>query len=385
MRVLGNQPYVKATNADMPFGATIQNETETQEGTPVVEEVLGDVLMNIYRLLELAGINPTDNQDSDATQYQVVEALKNLPNSLNDVERILSLTTTVWSTDLKLSILPNKYFFFARASDDYDSTATYTFKGSEVSPSYNFTSTGFSASDELLVIIDTAGVRAYSLNVNKSEKEITLAMGNPLSFNDTANLVYEDNGNVYTDLPSSNQLQTVIRTDSAIADLIVNDIYLIQGHILCFCISPTEGRYRFYQFPFDNLTASDEIDVSSIFGDSTDYSPYVYTDGIYLYSTNIANTVTEDFEIIKLSYNPDTAEIDVVLTVSIDPTFVKTSNACVKDGKLYTLVSGTLASFNLTTGVKTILGVYNSIVGRIFNFNGSIYFTSGEVGKKWTL
>jgi len=385
MRVLGNQPYVKDTNADMPFGATIQNETETQEGTPVVEEVLGDILMNLYRLLELTGITPTDDQDSDSTQYQIIEALKKLPNTLNDVERILSLSTTVWSTDLKLSILPNKYFFFARASDDYNSALAYTFKGIDATPSYNFTSSGFSASEELLVVIDTSGVRAYSLNVNKSDKEITLAMGNPLSFNDTANLMYEDNGNVYTDLPSSNQLQTIIRSDSTIADLIVNDIYLIQGHILCFCISPTEGRYRFYQFTIDNLTTSEEIDVSSIFGDGTDYSPYVYTDGVYLYATNIANTVTEDFEIIKLSYNPDTPEIASVLTVSIDPTFVKTSNACVKDGKLYTLVGGSLASFNLTTGVKTILGVYDSVVGRIFNFNGNIYFTSGEVGKKWTL
>jgi len=385
MRVLGNQPYVKDTNADMPFGATIQNETQTQEGTPVVEEVLGDVLMNLYRLLELTGITPTNDQDSDATQYQIVEALKKLPNSLNDIERVLSLSTNVWSTDLKLSILPNKYFFVARASDDYDSSLSYTFKGSDASPSYTFTSSGFSASDEILVIIDTAGVRAYSLNVNKSDKEITLAMGNPLSFNDTSNLMYEDNGNVYTDLPSSNQLQTVIRSDSAIADLIVNDIYLIQGYILCFCISPTEGRYRFYQFNIDNLATSEEIDVSSIFGDSTDYSPYVYTDGVYLYATNIANTVTEDFEIIKLLYNPDTPEITTVLTVSIDNSFVKTSNACVKNGKLYTLVSGTLSSFNLTTGVKTVLGVYNSVVGRIFNFNGSIYFTSGEVGKKWTL
>jgi len=385
MRVLGNQPYVKDTNANMPFGATIQNETETQEGTPVVEEVLGDVLMNLYRLLELTGITPTDDQDSDTTQYQIVEALKKLPNTLNDVERILSLSTTVWSTDLKLSILPNKYFFFARASDDYDSALSYTFKGSDASPSYNFTSSGFSASDELLVIIDTAGVRAYSLNVNKSEKEITLAMGNPLSFNDTANLMYENNGSVYTDLPSSNQLQTIIRSNAGIPELIVNDIFLIQGYILCCVFNPVDERYFFYQFNIDDLSVSENIDISGIFGEVADNAPYIYTDGTYLYSTNRANSLADDFEFSKLSYNPATPEIASVSTFAIDNSFVKTSNACVKDGKLYTLVGGSLASFNLATGVKTILGVYDSVVGRIFNFNGNIYFTSGEVGKKWTL
>lgn len=385
MRVLGNQPYVKAIDANMPFGATIQNETESQQGTPVVEEVLGDVLMNIYKLLELAGITPTDNQDSDATQYQIVEALKKLPNSLNDVERILSLSTTVWSTDLKLSILPNKYFFFARASDDYDSALTYTFKGSDASPTIGFTSSGFSASDELLVVIDTAGVRAYSLNVNQSQKEVTLAMGNPLSFNDTSTLMYEDNGSVYTDLPSSNQLQTIIRTDSSIPNLIVLDIFLIQGHILCYCISPTEDRYLFYQFEFNNLSASQLVDDPSIFGNVVDYAPYVYTDGTYLYATNKANNVVDDFEINKIGYNPSLAQISLVSNFSLDNSFVKTSNACVKNNKLYTLVAGTLSSFNLNTGAKTILGVYNSVVGRIFNFNGNIYFTSGEVAKKWTL
>lgn len=385
MRVLGNQPYVKDTNADMPFGATIQNETETQEGTPVVEEVLGDVLMNLYRLLELTGITPTDDQDSDATQYQIVEALKKLPNSLNDVERVLTLNSDVWSTDLNLSLLPNKYFFIAIASDDYVSTVPYTFKGSNASPSYNFISKGFTASDEVLVIIDSASVRAFSLNLFSGNTDVFLAMGNPLSFNDTNKLMYEDNGNVYTDLPSSNQLQTIVRTESGIANLIVNDIYQMLGHILCFCFSPDDDLYFFYQFDINDLSVAQNIDVSAIIDGGTDYAPYVYSDGRYLYMTNGVNSSANDYAIRKFEYKPVDVEISLVSSIDIDATFVKTSNACVKNGKLYTLVSGTLSSFDLTTGVKTVLGVYNSVVGRLFNFNGSVYFTSGEVGKKWTL
>ena len=82
MKVLGNLPVNKDSNSIYPFGANIENETDTVSGTPVVREIYGDILMNLYRLLELTGVTPTDTEDNDSTQYQLVEALKKLPNSL---------------------------------------------------------------------------------------------------------------------------------------------------------------------------------------------------------------------------------------------------------------------------------------------------------------
>ncbi len=385
MKILGNLSVVKETNVNMPFGATIQNETETQEGTPVVREILGDILMNLYRLLELAGITPTNTEDSDITQYQIVEALKMLPNSLNDTERILSLNTTIWSTDLKLSVLPNKYFFIARASDDYVPSINYTFKGIEPFPSYGFTSDGFSASDEVLVIIDNTNVRVYSLSNFKANTDILLPLGNPLSFNDTNQVMYHDEGKVYTDLPSSNQLETTLRTFSTISNLKVKDVYILKGFVLCFCFSPDDDDYLFYQFSISDLTTPESIDVSTIIGRGTDYDTYCFTDGSYLYLTNSGNNSASDYSIIKLLYNPIDVEITSVSSFSIDTSFVKTYSSCVKTNNLYTFESGTLSTFNLSTGIKTILGVYTNVIGRIFNFNGRIYFSSGKVAKKWTL
>ncbi len=385
MKVIGNLPIVKDSSSNFPFGATIQNETDIQEGTPVVREIYGDVLMNLYRLLELAGITPTGTEDGDSSQYQIVEALKKLPNSLNDIERVLSLSTTVWSVDLKLSILPNKYFFFARASDNYNSALSYTFKGSDASPSYTFSSVGFSASDELLVIIDNSEVRAYSLNSLISDNsDLLLAMGDPLSFNDTDVLKYSENGVLYSDLPSVNSLQSVIISDSADASILVNDVFILQGYVLCFCYSVSNEEYLFYQFALTDLTSSNNV-TESVFGSTDDFSPYLFTDGTNLYATNDSNNSEDDFTIVKLAYNPVAATISFVSSIDIDNSFVKTSNAVVKSNKLYTLVSGTLNSFNLTTGVKSGLGQYDSVAGRIFHFNNKIYFASGEVAKNWTI
>jgi len=36
--------------------STIKNEVDGDEGTPVVEEIYGDVLTNIYKLLRLSGV-----------------------------------------------------------------------------------------------------------------------------------------------------------------------------------------------------------------------------------------------------------------------------------------------------------------------------------------
>jgi hypothetical protein len=47
------------------------------------------------------------------------------------------------------------------------------------------------------------------------------------------------------------------------------------------------------------------------------------------------------------------------------------------------MVSGILNTFNLTTGIKASIGNYSGVVGQIFKLNGQVYFTSGQVGKKW--
>lgn len=170
MKILANlTALVKRTDANLPFGKTIQDETETQQGTPIVSDLFQDLLSNIYRLLEKAKITPTNAFDGDTEGYQIIDALQKLPNTMNDVEQVLTLDGTTWSVDLDLDILPNKYFFLARASDDYDVAETYDFKGSG-DDTYLFTSEVFKTGNLLLIIIDTGTVRCYT--ISKSFKNV---------------------------------------------------------------------------------------------------------------------------------------------------------------------------------------------------------------------
>jgi len=113
----------------------------------------------------MAKITPTNEFDGDSTQYQLVDALKKLPNNLNDYERVLTLNEAgdTWSVNMDLTILPNKYFFLARPTDDFVVGETYSFKGT-TSETYSFTSEVFTTGNLLLIIIDTGAVRCYTIS-----------------------------------------------------------------------------------------------------------------------------------------------------------------------------------------------------------------------------
>lgn len=385
MRTIKNLVVPQNDDAKFPF-STIKNETDTEEGTPVVEEIYGDVLTNLYKLLQATGIVPTGTQDSDTSQYQILEALKKLPNTLNDIEQILTLTGTVWSIPLPIELLPNKYFFLARATDAYSNGGTYTFKGSGATE-YPFSSSGFKASDELLLIIDTSGVRAYSLAFLETvTDDVFTVMGLPIAFNDSNKMYYQSGGNMISDTPSINYLESIIRVDVSNGTVIVNDILISNGYVLCFCLIPASNTYFFRQFALTDLSVSFAVTlVGTSFANSSDFEPYVYAKQATVYVTNAMNSSANDYSITKLIYNVGAATLTLASSLNLDVTFEKTSNSVVKNELLYTLVTGVLSSYSLTTGTKTVLGDYGSINGNLFGFNGKTYFSSGEVAKAWTL
>jgi hypothetical protein len=385
MRTIKNLAVPQNDDVKFPF-STILNETDTNDGTPVVEEIYGDVLTNLYKLLQVVGITPTGTQDSDTSQYQILEALKKLPNTLNDIEQILTLTGTVWSIPLPIELLPNKYFFVARASEAYSNGGIYTFEGSGAT-SYPFTSSGFKASDEVLIIIDQSGVRAYSLSFLESiSDEIFTVMGLPIAFNDSNKMYYQSGGNLISDTPSINYLENIIRVDVSDGTVIVNDILISNGYVICFCLIPSTNVYFFRQFALTDLSVSAAVTlVGTTFGSTSNFSPYVYMKQGFVYITNSMNTSANDYSVSKLTYNAGTAQLTLASSLDLDVTFVKTSNAVVKNELLYTLVTGVLSSYSLTTGTKVLLGDYGSINGNLFGFNGKTYFSSGEVAKSWVL
>lgn len=383
MRTIKNLAIPQNSDPKFPF-STIRNETDTEDGTPVVEEIYGDILTNAYKLLQSVGLVPTGTQDSDTSQYQILEALKLLPNSLNDIEQVLSLSATTWGISFNLDYLPNKYVFVARASEDYVAGTSYSFKGSTATE-YPFSSSGFKASDELLVIIDQSSVRAYSLSsLGGSSSEVFTVMGTPVAFNDTTKVWYQEEGKLMSDVPSVDYLENIIRVDISNGTVLLNDIFVLNGYVLCFCVIPATNDYFFRQFVLTDLSVSQAVSLSGAsFSNASDFIPYVYAKQGLVLISNDMNTTTDDFSLSKFVYNPVGAVLTLSSTIDLDVSFVKTTNAAIKGDLLYTMISGILESYNVVSGTKLSLGTYSGVAGQIFGFNGEVYFTAGDVAKKW--
>jgi hypothetical protein len=384
--LLGLPTIVKDLSPQFPFG-TIQNETDTQDGTPVIREIYGDVLTNIYKLLKVVGITATGTEDSDISQYQIIEALKKLPNSLNDIEQVLDKTGLAWHVPFDLELLPNKYVFFARASESYVNGSSYTFRGLGLAE-YTFNSpTGFNASDELLIVIDSSEVRAYSLSfLSETSNDILTPFGSPIAYNDSNLLSYFENGNLLNDTPNTESIEQTIRVFESDGTLLVTDVFIVTGFCLCVVYYPSTVTYKVFQFDVSDYTIPELVTFSGgSIGAGTDYSPYFFTNGSVLFVTNGANANVNNYDVAKFTYNSATPSLTYVSSVNLDVAFEKTTNTVIKSGNLYTFKDNSLKYFNVNTGVMTVLDTYNGIVGQIFLFNSSVYFTSGEVGKKWTI
>lgn len=384
MKVIEQLSVPKEVSSDYPFGAII-NETDTEDGTPVIREIYNDLLQNCYKILALSGITPNGNEDNETSGFQLVEAIRKLPNLLNDVEQILSLSTTVWSVNFKFSLLPNKYMFFAKASENYNDTLTYTIKGSEANPIYDFSSpTGFNANDELVIVLDTSGVKAYSLNSLTAEPtEIKTPFGTPIAYNNSSKVYYFENGYLISDTPTSNTIESIVRTERSDSSIVVLNAFILKGKLLLFCFSVSNGNYFFYQFDMSNLTTGTLVTYS--IDDAENYNPYCYTDGTYVYLTNDANTEVDDFILRKLNYNETTAVITNNSSITLENSFVKTTNVVMKSNALISLVGSELNSFSLGSATKTEIAFLTANSGNVFVHNGDYYHGVDVVATKWTI
>ncbi|QCW21145.1 hypothetical protein [Flavobacterium phage FCOV-F14] len=389
MKVLGNLPIIKDVNSVYPFGAAIKNQTETEQGTPAIREIYNDVLMNIYKILQLTGVNPSNKEDNNYNGYQIIEALKKLPNSLNDIEQILTLDGTVWTVPFDLQYLPNKYMFVARASEDYNPTITYTFKGLGVTELPFNNINGFSATDELLVIIDTSGVRSYSLNKPTEASSIVYTgTGQVVTFNDLNTVYYYNNnfssGWLVADTPNSCDILNIVRLFASKGTLEIKDIFIHNNTIVCFCFDPSDSTYFIYDVDLTKLTVSFNIELSND-ADSY-YDPVAYMDengDLWMTNRGNLNGGVNNNEVYKFVRN-GLGIFTFNSTITLDVSFVKTRNAAIKHGFLYTHFELYLNKYNLTTGALTS-SVYFPAIGQLMQLNGEVYFNSGYIAKRFDL
>lgn len=383
MRTVDQFSIPQDSDVKYPFGSTIKNETETDEGTPIVEEYIGDIIQNLYKLLKLTGVTPNGIADSDSAQYQLVEALKKLPNSLNDIEQVLDLHGTIWSINLDITLLPDKYFMFAKASEDYTESMPYTFRGN-TNLEYPFSSAGFRTGDTILLVLNQSGVKAYPISSASLSNDIAITLGSPLSFIHGNKMWYESQGNLMNDTPIVANIEQTLRTELVDASLVLNDMFLIKGVILCFCFIPTGNQYFFRAFTLPDLSASSAVTINGAdFDGSDNYVPYVYAKKTDVYISNSMNYSPNAFSFSKLFFNAEQLTLYFNSSFGIDNSFDKTTNAAIKNGLLYTFINGNLTSWNLTSGLKTSLGNYPETAGQLFGFNDSVYFNVGQAAKKW--
>lgn len=385
MKVLGNLDIVKKSDVNVPFGAVIQNETDTQEGTPVIDDVLNDVLVNLYKLLVLTNETPTDDLDSDLTQYQIINALKKLPNSTNDVEQVLTVSGTTVSVDLDLSLLPNKYFFFGRPTENFSPTSSFTLQGN-TNENFAFRSQGLSinASDELLVIIDIGGVRVYNLSpLNSTPKQIFTPLGTPIPYNNSSKIYYQESGKLFNDDLNIYDVQGIIRTELSDSTVLVNEMMIYSGHVLCFCFIPSSINYFFRQFELSDMTVSTAVTiVGATLGNSVDYSPYVLFNGVHLYISNASNTVVGDDRLDYFSYDTSLSKLTYNSNLNMENSFTKTTNNYVGT-YFYTLINGVLKKYNSSVLLSTT--TLPTSVGQLFSYKGEPYICTGETATKLIL
>jgi hypothetical protein len=74
MRSLLSKPNVNAADSDYPYGSIRDRDGATQ-GTPVTEEVYGDIHQFFEKLMAEAGVTANDLPDNDYNGFQLFEAL----------------------------------------------------------------------------------------------------------------------------------------------------------------------------------------------------------------------------------------------------------------------------------------------------------------------
>lgn len=388
MRNLSHLIVPKDTNAKFPFG-TIQNETPTQDGTPVYRELYGDILTNIWEIIRSTGINFTGDEDSNDTQYQLVDALRKFYNELNDIEQVLSLSVKTWVVPLDLSKLPNKYVFIGNAANDYVNGTVYQFKGSGPTLIPATSPTGFNAGDEVLTVIDTSGVRMY--NIAKIAPDVASkisVLAPPLSFNDSEVLSYLSDGRLFTNEPKTHNIQDAIQSSELSNTLMISDAVILSEKLICLVYDTAVLSYRVFTFSLSDLTTPTEVVYSGfsvVSGD--DKGVYMYSDGTYLYFTNSFNTSNDDFNLSKVAYDSGTNTLTLSANISLNSgNFIKTTNTVVNNNKLYHFVGSELKSHDLNTStVNIIFDNYTLYNGNLFKFKDIIYFSLNGVTEPWVL
>lgn len=381
MRNLKDQNLVHDNNyALFPFGAIINEDTD-QEGTPVVREVYNDLLMNIYAFLNDRGVIFNNQEDNEQNGYQLIEALRKNINVLNDTEKILNLNNNIWEIDLDFNFLPDKYFVFARASENYSSNVKNIFGASGGRVEYSFESTGFKSGDELLLIIDKSKVRAYNVSdkqtdVSKGPSGIAV-FGTPLRYISSLQTIwYEEKGRVFTNQPKSFTLENMIRTKEGNQQLQLLETFEIDSKFVSLILNPANNEIFFYVFYYSGYLSLFKLEfVGNIVNNNNgiDFNVHIYFDGSYLYISNRTNSSNEDNVLDRYLLDLVNNQLIYENTITLHNLFVKTTSSIADEVGITNYINGKLWRYEYS-GTISVLGEEIMLNGSIFRSKDNFYY-----------
>lgn len=387
MRTIKQLPVAQEDDfIKFPDGQLV-NKTETAKGTPVIREVYGDIITNIYAILRDSKVTPNEQEDSSETTYQLLEALKVFVNDLNDKQQVLTVAGRYINTILDFDKLPNNYVFIGRVSEQILASENYIITDSNNTPYAVNNSIDIPASSVVLIVLNDSGTSIIDLSKTQEEsKSINTVFGDPLTYNESSSLLYYSNGNVLTDTPSIFNVENIIQINQSSVNIHVVDCILHKSKLICFTFNSDTLKYQAFAFdPSDLSVLQGEITIPDTSG--VDNQPYFYCDGEFIYSTNSLNSVNEsvnDYSVGKFSFNETILTITFVSFFDLNSSFEKTTNLFIgTNGLFYTLMNGLLYSYNVDGSARVLVGNFSSINGIVFKFNNKIYYSNGNVATKW--
>ncbi len=135
MRKLENIANTDPPDSDYLKGR-IRNKTGSQDGTPVIEQLYGDIVEAIHKLAAISGITENDLPDNETNSHQVLEAFGKSLNSVDDFkyENLLLQEIKKDTDDINLVGLAtlNETDFAIALTDSSNNSylKTYRFNGS---------------------------------------------------------------------------------------------------------------------------------------------------------------------------------------------------------------------------------------------------------------
>jgi hypothetical protein len=151
MRKLNSSINVITSDPAFPNGR-IRNNTGTGNGTPVNEQVYGDIHTNKDKLLDLYGIDANGLPDNETNGYQYIDALRALA-SKNDFILPLTNNAGVLSVPIKLGFMVENEQVICKAG--FDLGVQTEIKGLDAS-TFSFTSNGSFKTNEYVRLIKTS-------------------------------------------------------------------------------------------------------------------------------------------------------------------------------------------------------------------------------------